>query len=77
MPNNQKFNPDISAAPKNCGLLLRYLGFPYPLIGVLRDDFDGGVALVLPSFEQYTLITPPKSWEFLGWSQAWEDEELG
>ena len=45
------FNSDISQAPKNCGLLLQYSGFPYPLTGVLRDDFEGGIVLVLPSFE--------------------------
>ena len=46
-----KFNPDITKAPKNRGLLLQYDLMPYPLTGVLRDDFQGGIALALPSFE--------------------------
>lgn len=46
-----KFNSDITQAPKNVGLLLQYDLMPYPLTGVLRDDFEGGIALVLPYFE--------------------------
>lgn len=45
------FEPDLSKAPKDRFILLKFKEVPYPLTGALKDDFEGGIVLILPDFE--------------------------